>query len=148
MRTNNCGEFCSAKFEQFYKEQGFEMHKKNPYTPQKNGVIERMNRTLMEKVRSMLSGAGLEQRFWAKAVATACYLVKKSPTSTLVGKTPMEVWFGKKPSIIHLRVFGCESYAHVPKEKRPKLENKGCEMYFHRIQCCCERIQAWGSCGL
>ena len=89
-----------------------------------------MNRTLMEKARSMLSGVGLEQRFWAEAVATAFYLVKKSPTSAVVGKTPMEVWSGKKPSIRHLHVFGCEAYAHVPKEKRSKLENKAVKCIF------------------
>lgn len=42
----------------------------------------------MEKARSMLSGAGLEQRFWAKAMATTYYLVNRSPTSSVVGKTP------------------------------------------------------------
>ena len=42
----------------------------------------------------------------------------------------MEVWSGKKPSIRHLRVFGCEAYAHVPKEKRSKLENKAVKCIF------------------
>ena len=84
----------------------------------------------MEKARSMLSGAGLEQRFWAEAVAIACYLVNRSPTSALVGLTPMEVWSGKKPSIRHFHVFGCEDYAHVPKEKRSKLENKAVKCIF------------------
>ena len=78
----------------------------------------------MEKTRSMLSGAGLEQRFWAEAMATVCYLVNRSPTSALVGKTPMEVWSSKKPSVRHLCVFGCEAYAYVPKEKRSNSENK------------------------
>ena len=39
-------------------------------------------------------------------------------------KTPHEVWNSKKPSISHLRVFGCDAYVHVPKEKRTKLDNK------------------------
>ena len=76
-----------------------------------------MNKTLMEKARSMLSGAGLEQKLWAEAIATACYLINRSPTSTLVDKTSMEVWSGHKPSLRHLRVFGCEAYSYVPKEK-------------------------------
>ena len=84
----------------------------------------------MEKARSMLSGAGLEQRFWAEAITTDFYLANRSPTSALVGKTPMEVWFGKKPSIRHLCVFGCEAYAHIPKEKRFKLENKAVKCIF------------------
>jgi len=50
-------------------------------------------------------------------VDTACYLVNKSPSSALEDKTPQEVWIGKKHSLSHLRVFGCDAYVHVPKEK-------------------------------
>ena len=82
------------------------------------------NRTLMEKERSMLSSTGIGQEFWADAVETTCYLVNQSPTSTLVEKTPQEVWTGKKPSIDHMHIFGYDSYVHVPKEKRRKLDNK------------------------
>jgi hypothetical protein len=76
-----------------------------------------MNMTLMEKARSMLSGVGLEQRFWDEVVATTCYLINISHTSALVDKTPIEAWLGHKTSLRHLRVFGCETYAHVPKEE-------------------------------
>lgn len=78
----------------------------------------------------MLSGVGLEQKFWAEAVATACYLINRSPIATLVEKTPMEAWSSKKPSLRHIRVFGCEAYAHVPSEKRSKLENKAVKCIF------------------
>ena len=61
---------------------------------------------------------------WAEAVETACYLVNRSPSSLLEDKTPHEVWTGKKCSLSHLRVFGCDAYIHVPKEKRTKLDNK------------------------
>jgi hypothetical protein len=83
-----------------------------------------MNTALMEKARSMLSGVGLGQEFWAEAVGTACYLVNKSLSSVLVDKTSHEVWTGKKPSLEHLKVFGCDPYVHVPKENRSKLDNK------------------------
>ena len=83
-----------------------------------------MNRTIMEKARSMLSGTRLGQEFWAEAVETTCYLVNKSPSSRLEDKTPHEVWTGKKLSLSHLRVFGCDAYVHVPKDKRTKLDNK------------------------
>jgi hypothetical protein len=83
-----------------------------------------MNMTLMEKSRSMLSGVRVRQEFWAEAVGTACYLVNRSPSSTLDDKTPHEVWTGKKPSLTHLRVFGCDAYVHVPKENMSKLDKK------------------------
>jgi hypothetical protein len=83
-----------------------------------------MNKTLMEKARSMLNGAGLGQEFWVEAVSTTCYLVNRSPSSALDDTNPHEVWSGKKPSLQHLRVFGCDAYVHVPKENRSKLDNK------------------------
>jgi hypothetical protein len=83
-----------------------------------------MNRTLMEKSRCMLSGAGIGQEFWAKAMGIACYLVNRSPSSALGDKTPQEVWTGKEPSLTHLKVFGCDAYVHVPKENKSKLDKK------------------------
>eukprot|EP00253_Pinus_taeda_P006681 PITA_06681 len=47
-----------------------------------------------------------------------------SPSSTLEDNTPQELWTGKKPSLSHLRVFGCDAYVHVRKEKRTKLDSK------------------------
>ena len=59
LRTDNRGEFCEKEFEQFCKECGIARQKTNLYTPQQNGVAERMNRLLIEKERSMLNGVGL-----------------------------------------------------------------------------------------
>jgi hypothetical protein len=42
----------------------------------------------------------------------------------LYDKTPQEVWTGKKPSLTHLKVFGCEAYVYVPKENTSKLDKK------------------------
>ena len=63
LRTDNGGEFCEKEFEKFCKECGIERQKKTPYTPQQNGFAERMNMSLMEKARSMLSGARLGEKF-------------------------------------------------------------------------------------
>jgi hypothetical protein len=86
--------------------------------------VEWKNITLMEKARSMHSGVGLRQEFWAEAVGTECYLVDRSPSLALDDKTPHEVWTSKKPSFEHLRVFGCDAYVHVLKENRSMLDNK------------------------
>eukprot|EP00253_Pinus_taeda_P034280 PITA_34280 len=103
LRTDNGGEFYSKEFEEFCKKCGMAWQKTTPYTPQQNEVAERMNKTLMERARSMLSVVGLGQEFWAEAVDTACYLVNRSPSSALDDKTPQEVWTGKKPSLPHLK---------------------------------------------
>ena len=45
-------------------------------------------------------------------------------TLALVDKTSLQAWSRHKPSVRHFKVFGCKAYAHIPKEKRTKLENK------------------------
>jgi hypothetical protein len=42
----------------------------------------------------------------------------------LFDTTPNEVWSGKNPSVAHLKVFGCDAFVHVHKEKRSKMDNK------------------------
>jgi len=59
LRTDNGGEFCSMEFEEFYKKCGIARQNITPYTPQQNGATETMNKTLMERARSMLSGVML-----------------------------------------------------------------------------------------
>ena len=83
LRIDNNGEFCSKEFEEFCKKCGVARENTTPYTPRKNGAVERMNKTLMEKERSMLSVAGLGHEISAEAVETTCYLVNRSPSSTL-----------------------------------------------------------------
>ena len=72
----------------------------------------------------MLNGVGLGQEFQAIAVDTACNLKNRSPTSTLVDKTPHEVWSIKNPFIAHLIFFGCDAFMNVPKKKRSKMDNQ------------------------
>lgn len=86
-----------------------------------------MNTTLMERARSILSGTSLKKKFWEDA---ACYLINRFPTLAPLHKTHVDVWMGKKPSIQHLHVFGCEVYSHVPKEKQSKLDNKEVKCIF------------------
>ena len=83
----------------------------------KNGVAERMNRTIILRARCMLSNARMNRRFWAEAANTACYLINRSPSIPLNKKTPIEVWSGMPADYSQLRVFGCTAYAHVDNGK-------------------------------
>ena len=88
LRTDNGLEYCCNDFEQFCIKKGIARHKTVRHTPQQNGLAERMNRTLVEKVRCMLFNANLSKHFWAEAVTTAAYLVNRSPSVALHFKTP------------------------------------------------------------
>ena len=46
LRSNNELEFCNLKFDDFCKQNEIEWHRTCTYTPQQNGIVERMNRTL------------------------------------------------------------------------------------------------------
>ncbi|RYA47095.1 hypothetical protein DD606_23800, partial [Enterobacter cloacae complex sp. GF14B] len=131
LRTDNGGEYVSKAFQDFCESKGIKRELTAPYNPPQNGVAERMNRTIQEKVRSMLSNAQLPNGFWAEAVSTAVHLVNRSPSKVLQkDSVPEMVWSGKMPSYKHLRVFGCEAYTHVPKEFRNKLEPKSRKCIF------------------
>ena len=94
LRTDNGGEYTSTEFESYLKDEGIEHQYSIPKTPEQNGVSERMNRTLVETVRSMLADSRLPQRFWAEALSTAAYMINRSPTKALDDKTPFEAWYG------------------------------------------------------
>ena len=121
LRTDNGGEYTSNQFETYLKAEGIRHEHTVPKTPQQNGVSERLNRTLAESASSMLLDSKLPKKFWAEAVSTAAYLRNRCPTAAVQGKTPFEVWYGMKPKVNYLRVFGCDTYAHIPKDERRKL---------------------------
>lgn len=74
--------------------------------------------------RCMLFGMSVPRRFWPEAVQYAVHILNRSPSKALADATPEEMWSKHKPSIDHLRVFGCVGYALVPYEKRIKLDEK------------------------
>lgn len=117
LRTDNGLEFQSKEFADFCKSKGITRHNTVRHTPQQNGLVEMMNRTLLERVRCMLLNAGLPKSFWGEAVTTAAYLINRSPSSAIKFKTPMEMWNGKPADYSNLRVFVCKAYAHIKQDK-------------------------------
>lgn len=130
IRTDNGKEYCNYNFNNYLTLHGIVHQTSTPYTPEHNGLAERMNRTLVECARSMLFYANLEKSYWAEALATAAYIVNRCPKKSLNGKTPYELWKGKKPNLLHMRIFGSVAMVHVPKEKRQKWDKKSIKLIF------------------
>ncbi len=110
LRTDNSGEFTSNRFQDHLKSCGIRHELTIPKTPEQNGFAERLNRTLVETTRSMLL-----DEFWAESVSTDAYIRNGCPTTT-TQTTPHE-WFEQKPSVKHLKVFGCTAYVQIPKDE-------------------------------
>ena len=88
LRTDNGLEYLCSEFDSYCKNEGVVRHKIVRKTPQQNGLAERMNKTILERVRSMLSCANLAVKFWAEAAHTAVYLINRTPSSAIEFKTP------------------------------------------------------------
>ena len=124
LRPDNGGEYMSNDLSAYLKSKGIVRQITIPYTLEQNGMAERMNRTLLEYAKSMMSNAGLEKKFWAEAVNTAAHLRNRIISSSHEGHTPYKMWFVSKHDVSHLRVFGCKAFVHIPEEKRRKLDSK------------------------
>lgn len=124
LRCDNGGEYKSKEFQDFCKCNGIFIDYTIPYTPELNGTAERVNRTIVEKARTMLIEANMPKEYWSEAIYTAVYLMNRSITSCVKDKTPAEIWYNVKPNIANLRIFGCTVFYHVPKQLRSKLDEK------------------------
>ncbi|GLU17722.1 hypothetical protein SLE2022_340780 [Rubroshorea leprosula] len=124
LRTDNGAEYTSNQLVEFLQKSGIHHQLTVTYTPQQNGVSERKNRSIMNMARCLLFEKGLPKTHWAEAVNTSVYLQNRLSTEALDNKTPFEAWFGIKPKIDHLRVFGCICYTLVPSAKRSKLDER------------------------
>jgi transposase InsO family protein len=122
LRSDNGDEYTSKEFMDFCAGEGIRRELTIPYNPQQNGVAERKNRAIVGAARAMLHDQGLPLFLWDEACYIAVYLQNKSPHKAVGSMTPKEAFFGKKPEVGHLRIFGCITYSYVPSEKRTKLE--------------------------
>ena len=101
-----------------------------PYTPQKNGVVERKNRSLKEMATCMMEAKTLPPNFWAEAINYASYIQNRVPHKNLDGITPFEACSGHKPDVTHFKTFGSRAWTRIPTEKRKDLQPQSQECLF------------------
>ena len=94
LRIDNGFAFCETEFNEFCAVNGRAKHKTLVDKPQQNGVAELINQILLEKAHCMLSNVGLWDRktLWAEAVSTTCYMVNRSPHTSIDFQISEEVW--------------------------------------------------------
>ncbi|UYV60351.1 hypothetical protein LAZ67_1000907 [Cordylochernes scorpioides] len=115
-RTDNGTEFLNKNFSDYLKSLGIVHELTAPYTPEQNGISERDNRTIVESARCLLHGRKM--------------LLELCTTKVLGNSTPYEIWYKRKPSILHLKNFGCNAYVHTPKDNRKKLDKNSTRTFF------------------
>jgi transposase InsO family protein len=88
--TDNGGEFMAAEFASYCVDEGVQRHYSTPYSPQQNGGVERRNQTVVGMARVLLKQRGMPTVFWGEAVVTTVYILNRSPTKALNGRTSYE----------------------------------------------------------
>uniref|UniRef100_A0A383VEJ4 Integrase catalytic domain-containing protein n=1 Tax=Tetradesmus obliquus TaxID=3088 RepID=A0A383VEJ4_TETOB len=113
-RSDNGREYANSTLESYLASKGIIYQPSMAYTPEQNGVAERINRTLLSKAIPMLEASGLEPRYWAETLMASNYVRVRSPVA---GKplTPYEALFNVKPNVSHLATFGCQAHYSVPR---------------------------------
>lgn len=124
LKTDRGGEYTSTEFSDFCKKEGIQRQLTTAYTPQQNGVAERKNHTVMNMVRSMLSMRKVPKVFWAEAVNWTFHILNWCSTHSVKDVTPQEAWSKVKPNVEYFKVWGSVAHAHIPDQKRGKLDDK------------------------
>jgi hypothetical protein len=101
--------------------------------------MERRNQMVVKTARSMMKAKGMLDIFWAEAVATAVYVLNRSPAKGITGMTPFEAWYGKKSVVHHLHTFDYVAYVRNLSPNLKKLDDKSQTMVFIRYE--------WGTKG-
>jgi len=107
-QSNGSGEYSSGQFAKYLKSKGIHHEFTNPDFSQENGVAKCTNCTLVHAAQMMLFESSLPRSFWGYAILyTAHILNRVINRGTSTKKTPYYLYTGFRPSVTHLRSFGC-----------------------------------------
>jgi hypothetical protein len=71
---------------------------------------------IVEATNNMFYSSKLLIIFWVEVDHTNTHILNRGRTMTLFYKTPYEAWFAIKTNVVHIRVFGCVAFTHIPKD--------------------------------
>ncbi|KAL0293910.1 UNVERIFIED_CONTAM: Copia protein [Sesamum radiatum] len=108
---------------------GIQHQRSCPHTPQKS-IVERKNKHVLNTARALLHQASLPRQFWGECVLTATYLINRLPSSNLHWQSPYEILHHKKPSLDHIRIFGCLCYATNVNPNKDKFDPRASNCIF------------------
>ena len=128
IRTDRGKEFINNELKTFCEENGITHETTVGYSPQQNGIVERMNRTVFDTVRLLLNSSNAPHKLWAETMCTSIYVINTWIRED--GKSPYEKFHNKKPCYDHLKTFGCEAFYHQPKPKRSKFDKTSVKLMF------------------
>ncbi|GJY02320.1 retrovirus-related pol polyprotein from transposon TNT 1-94 [Tanacetum coccineum] len=80
--------------------------------------------------RTLLNEQSIPQKFWCNAVDTSTYILNRILIRPFLGKTPYELFKGKKPNLEYFKVFGSKCFILNTKDYLTKFDPKSTEGIF------------------
>eukprot|EP00253_Pinus_taeda_P004698 PITA_04698 len=127
LRSDRGGEFILDELFDFCEQHGIEREFSTTRTPQQNGVVERMNKTVQESARAMLDESGTPATFWGEAAFVVVTIFNKANVRVNSTQTPHEIWYGKTPTIKYFKFFGSKCFIKSTNEKLGRFEPRANE---------------------
>ena len=130
LRSDGGGEYDNKAYDEFCFAQRIKREMTAPCSPHQNGVAERRWQTVGDMARCLLNKANLPNSFWVRAVHVAFYLTNRCLNCSLPpNKTPFELFYGRKPDLSNLKVFGCSVFRFLEVGVK-KLDSKAVKEVF------------------
>ena len=114
LHTDNGCEFVNKRLNGLLRNLGIAHTVTFPYNPRWNGVVERENRSVVERIRTLLISAKLDVRFWAEVGIHAVNTLNVMPKAVLNDVSPYDALHKSAPNLANYRVFGCRAFIPLP----------------------------------
>ena len=118
LQCDNGKEYINKDILNVIKYKGIELLPCPPYVHELNGVAERYNRSAMDIGRCLMREARINRKFWPEVMNTVAYLKNRTIANTVENKTPYEIFFGKRPNVKHLKIYGSRVFVRIPEIQR------------------------------
>lgn len=130
LKSDNGTEIKNVRSREIFESLGICHQRSATYTPQQNGRIEREMRTIVEAARAEIYAQKLGQNLWAEALNYSVFTINQTGTSSVKGKSPADLWFGRHIDVKSMKPFGCECYLLTPDNQRQKMDPKSTKGIF------------------
>ncbi|KAF4531034.1 hypothetical protein B566_EDAN019037 [Ephemera danica] len=127
IRSDNGTEL--AEIHKYAASIGITIQLSTPHSPQQNGRVERLNRTLLERARACISAKDIPLKYWPEIIRGVTHAYNRLPHDSLKGASPKSYFDGRsknyQPDISYMRPLGCSVTYWTPGFTRNKLEPVG-----------------------
>lgn len=123
VKSDQGGEFMNNNFKYYLSKFGIIQLFTCTNKHEQNAVIERLNRSLFVKARTLLYHSNHNKKLWAEAVQCANY-VRNRTYSFPIDNIPSRLWNNEEPDYSIFHVWGCLGYVRINENRRKKLDKQ------------------------